>query len=195
MKPDSEFDLSLWPTPELAAGKPGKRVNNNTGEFLLVRSLFHRDIADMLYESCRKTLLEHQVKDNQITVIDVPGSFELAAAIAGYLSKPKHIAAAVALGCIIQGETRHFDYVCSGTVNALSQINASGQVPIILGVLTTNTREEAVQRASPDKTNKGRDFALTALWMANLPHNSPASMAVAENAAAAKAAQSFSNAL
>ena len=192
--PDSELDLSLWPTPELAAGESGERVNKNHGDFLVVRSLFHRDIADMLYLSCRETLVEHQVEDDQIVTIDVPGSFELAAAITDYgRCNPQHkIAAAVALGCIIQGQTRHFDYVCSGTINALSQINATSSFPAIFGVLTTNNHKEAEQRACPTQMNKGRDFALTALWMANMPHKSPAGKAAADKAVANKAAAFYS---
>ena len=170
MVSNDTIDLGLWPTKSSEPGKGKPRKNANPGRFLLAYSLFHSEIANWLLQRCQDTLLSYCVEREQIITLAVPGSFELASAISGYSRRnpDSDIAAAVALGCIIKGETSHFDYVCSGTVNALAQLNAQGDYPVVFGVLTTSSAQEANERASPERMDKGRDFALTALWMANM---------------------------
>lgn len=123
-------------------------------------------ITDLLLDGAMSTLKEHGVSESNITVRRVPGSFEL---IYGCSQMAKHgfVDAIIAIGCVIKGDTPHFDYICLGTTQGLSTLNATGNIPIINGLLTVNTLEQAEERAGvPNKTsNKGCEFALTAIKM------------------------------
>jgi 6,7-dimethyl-8-ribityllumazine synthase len=110
-------------------------------------------------------LLKHGVKAENITVVYVPGSFELvygAKRIAGAV-KPN---AVIGLGCVIRGETPHFEYVCMGVTQGFAQLNAEGDIPYIFGLLTNNTLEQSTDRAGGKLGNKGVEAAVTAIKMA-----------------------------
>lgn len=133
---------------------------------------FNADITDRLLEGARACLLEHGVREDDIDVYPVPGAWELPQAAARLVSRGAHDAI-VTLGCVVRGETPHFDYVCFEASSGLGAIARSASIPVTFGVLTTDTRAQAIARAggdggSPDRDNKGYDTALAALQMVAL---------------------------
>ena len=113
-----------------------------------------------------QTLLEHGVKENDITLHYVPGSFELTSG-AQMMAKKNIFDAIICIGCVIRGETPHFDYICQGVTMGLTQVSLRYEIPVIFGVLTTNNLEQALDRAGGKHGNKGVEAAVTALKMRN----------------------------
>ena len=103
-------------------------------------------------------------KDENILVKTVPGSFELTFG-ANQLIEYSEVDAVIAIGCVVRGDTPHFDYVCMGATQGITQLNASGDVPVIYGLITTNTMEQAEDRAGGKLGNKGDECAITAIKM------------------------------
>ena len=135
--------------------------------FAIVVSEWNPKITEKLKEGATNTLLKHGAKPENITVAYVPGSFELiygAKRIVGSI-RPH---AVIGLGCVIRGETPHFDYVCAGVTRGFSALNADGDVPYIFGLLTTNNQQQAIDRAGGKYGNKGDECAVTAIKMAAL---------------------------
>ena len=94
----------------------------------------------------------------------MPGSFELIYG-AAQLAKHGHVNAVIAIGCVVRGDTPHFDYICEGVTRGLADLNANGSIPVIFGLITTNTQEQAEERAGGKLGNKGCEFAVTAIKM------------------------------
>ena len=132
----------------------------------IVVSKWNNKITDGLYNGAFTTLIESGVSENNIEKIEVPGSFELIFG-AKLLSK-KDIDAIICLGSVIQGETKHFDYVCQAVSNGVKDLNISLNIPVIFGVLTDNTMEQAVNRSGGKHGNKGVEAAVTAINMVHL---------------------------
>lgn len=132
----------------------------------IVVSQFNGFITEKLLAGAEKTLTESGVKDADILTTFVPGAFELPLACLA-LASSGHYQAVIALGCVIKGATPHFDYVCAEAARGINQAGLETGVPVIFGVLTTDTVDQALER-SGDKANKGTDSALAALHMANL---------------------------
>ena len=109
----------------------------------------------------------HGVADESLDLVWVPGSFELPS-VATKLASSGHYAAVICLGCVIQGETDHYDYVCSQTASGIAQASMETGVPVIFGVLTCGTLEQAMNRAGGKSGNKGTDAALAAIEMVSL---------------------------
>lgn len=101
---------------------------------------------------------------SKIEVKRVPGTFELPLG-AAYLADQKEIDAIITLGCVVQGETRHFDFICDAAANGVMQLSLSSKKPVIFGVLTTNNQEQALERAGGLHGNKGQEAAVTAVKM------------------------------
>lgn len=135
--------------------------------FALVVSRYNDFVTRPLLEGALAALAEAHVAEDDITVAYVPGSFELPVA-AQRLAETGRFAAVICLGCLIRGGTPHFEYIASAVSNALASASTATGVPIAFGVLTTNTVEEAIERAGPGTTNKGREAALTAVEMSAL---------------------------
>lgn len=135
--------------------------------FAIVVSRFNSMITDRLLGGAMDALLRSGSKEENIEVVKVPGSWELPMAAAEIARQKKHDAV-ICLGCLIRGETPHFDYIASGATKGLAQIGVETGVPIAFGVLTANTVEQAVNRAGVKNGNKGFDAAMTAIEMANL---------------------------
>jgi 6,7-dimethyl-8-ribityllumazine synthase len=114
-------------------------------------------------------LIEHGLKNVHIKTIEVPGSFELS--LAGKWLLKEGYDAVICLGCIIQGDTPHFDYVCKAVTDGVNQIGLESNKPAIFGVLTTLTEEQALDRAGGKLGNKGEEAAHTALWMLAVKQN------------------------
>lgn len=132
--------------------------------FGIVVSEWNNHITDKLLEGALETLKANGVDGNNITVSRVPGSFELVFG-AAQLAKYGYVDAIIAIGCVIRGDTPHFDYICEATSNGLSQLNATGSKPVIFGLITVNTPEQAEERAGGKLGNKGSEFAVTAIKM------------------------------
>jgi 6,7-dimethyl-8-ribityllumazine synthase len=132
----------------------------------IVVSKWNNKITDGLYNGAFTTLIESGVSENNIEKIEVPGSFELIFG-AKVLSR-KDVDVIICLGSVIQGETKHFDYVCQAVSNGIKDLNISLNIPVIFGVLTDNTMEQAVNRSGGKHGNKGVEAAVTAIKMVHL---------------------------
>lgn len=130
----------------------------------IVVAEWNSDITQKLYAAAFDTLLAYGIPENSILKIEVPGSFELVAG-AQLLENTFNPSAIICLGCVIQGETRHFDFICSAVAHGLTDLGIKYNKPIIFGVLTTNTLEQAQDRAGGNLGNKGDEAAITALKM------------------------------
>ncbi|GAP67150.1 6,7-dimethyl-8-ribityllumazine synthase [Mizugakiibacter sediminis] len=137
------------------------------GCFALVAARFNGYIVESLVAGARDALVRHGVADDAIDLIRVPGAWEIAQA-AERVAKSGKYAAVVALGCVIRGATPHFDYVAGEAAKGLTQAAHASGVPVAFGVLTTDTIEQAIERAGTKAGNKGADAALAALEMVNL---------------------------
>ena len=132
----------------------------------IVVSQWNNKITNGLYNGAYTTLIESGVSENNIEKIEVPGSFELIFG-ARVLSR-KDVDAIICLGSVIQGETKHFDYVCQAVSNGIKDLNISLDIPVIFGVLTDNTIEQALNRSGGKHGNKGVEAAVTAIKMVHL---------------------------
>lgn len=132
--------------------------------FGIVVTEWNAPITSKLLAGAVDTLKAHGVGETNITVKHVPGSFELVYGCA-QLAKFGLVDAIIAIGCVIRGDTPHFDYICQGTTQGLSELNANGSIPVIYGLLTVNSAEQAEERAGGRLGNKGAEFAVTAIKM------------------------------
>lgn len=133
----------------------------------LVVSRYHSFVTDRLEAGARATLRDAGLADTDIETFAVPGAYEIAQA-AQQLAVSGEWQAVVTLGCLIRGETAHFDYIAQAAAHGIMRAAQSTGVPITFGVLTTNTAEEALARAGDGSSNKGREAALAALEMVAL---------------------------
>ncbi len=137
------------------------------GIFGIVVSEWNSEITNALLEGAIQTLMNNGVEEKDIYIQYVPGSFELPLG-ASKLVEKKRFDAVICLGCVIQGETRHFDFICDAVANGLMQVSLKKDIPVIFGVLTTNTLEQAKERSGGKYGNKGIEAAITALKMSNI---------------------------
>ncbi len=135
--------------------------------FALVVSEWNEEVTDALRKGARETLLKHGVAERDIVERWVPGSFELAAG-AQFLLERGGLHGAICLGSIVRGETPHFDYVCQGTTQGIMAVGLKFSVPVIFGVLTDDTLQQARDRSGGKHGNKGVDCAVAVLKMAAL---------------------------
>jgi 6,7-dimethyl-8-ribityllumazine synthase len=113
------------------------------------------------------TFVKHGVQRDNIDVLHVPGAVELTYG-AARLMKEERVDAVIVIGCVIQGDTPHFDYVCQSVTQGVATLNAQGKVPVIFSVLTTLNKQQALDRCGGKLGNKGIEGAYTAIRMANL---------------------------
>src|SRR5260370_15967629 len=137
------------------------------GKFALLASKFNQFIVQKLVDGAGDGLLRHGVKEDAIDLVWVPGSFEIPA-VAKRLAESKKYAAVICLGAVIKGETDHYDYVAGNAASGVAQVALNTGVPVIFGILTCQTVEQAMERAGGKAGNKGLDAALAALEMVNL---------------------------
>jgi 6,7-dimethyl-8-ribityllumazine synthase len=136
-------------------------------KFAVVVSRFNEFVAARLIEGAVDALLRHGATDKDVRIVRVPGSFEIPM-VAKRLAASKKYAAVICLGALVRGETPHFDYLASEVAKGTAQASLETGVPVIFGVLTTDTLEQAAERAGGKAGNKGWDAALAAIEMANL---------------------------
>lgn len=130
----------------------------------IVASRFNSFIVDRLYAGAIKTLKQYGVEDDAITVVKVPGAFEIPVAVQALLDK-NEFNAVITLGAIIRGETPHFDFISNECTHGISQLAINSGVPVIFGVLTVDNAEQALDRAGDEESNKGSEAAAAALEM------------------------------
>ncbi|WP_339923091.1 6,7-dimethyl-8-ribityllumazine synthase [uncultured Cyclobacterium sp.] len=133
-------------------------------KFALVVAEWNDEITSSLYSGAVETLLRYGAKKENIYRKNVPGSFELTLG-AQWLAKLEEIDAVICLGCVIQGETRHFDFICDAVANGITQVGLKYDKPVIFGVLTPDNQQQALDRAGGKHGNKGDEAAITAIKM------------------------------
>ena len=138
--------------------------------FGVVVAEWNFEITSALASGAVQTLKKHGANDENILVKYVPGSFELTLG-AQYFAEMENVDAVILLGCVIQGETRHFDYICQGVTQGTTHLNLKYNKPFIFGVLTTDNEQQAKDRAGGKLGNKGDEAAVTAIKMVALKNS------------------------
>ena len=166
------------PTPRLTElrgccprGQMTKVVEGNLivkgKKIAIIASRFNDFITKELISGCSDTLTRHGLEDKDLQITWVPGAFEIPL-VAQKLAKSKSFDAVICLGTVIRGSTPHFDYIASEVAKGIAKVSLDTGVPMVFGVITADTIEQAIERAGTKDGNKGRDAALTAIEMANL---------------------------
>ncbi len=135
--------------------------------FAIVVSRFNEEITDGLLRGAREVFSEASIRDEDLTIVRVPGAFEIPIA-AQRLAESGDYDAIVCLGCLIKGDTMHFEYIAEAASHGIVQAAAATGIPMAFGVLTTMTEEQAVERSGTGPANKGREAAAAAMEMATL---------------------------
>ena len=133
----------------------------------IVCARFNEFIVSKLLSGCEDTLMRHNVRSDDISVAWVPGAFEIPL-IVSKLAKSGKYDAVIALGAVIRGSTSHYDYVCSEVSKGVAHVALNSEIPVMFGVLTTDTIEQAIERAGTKAGNKGAECAQGAIEMVNL---------------------------
>ena len=133
-------------------------------KFAIVVAEWNAEITEALYTGARETLLKHGAKPANIIRRNVPGSFELSLG-AQWMAQEKKIDAVICLGCVIQGDTKHFDFICQAVSQGLTNVALKYNKPVIFGVLTPDNQQQALDRAGGKHGNKGDEAAATAIKM------------------------------
>lgn len=137
------------------------------GRYAIVAGRFNHFITDKLVQGAMEGLTRHGIKSEDIDCVWVPGAFEIPM-VARKLANSEKYAAIITLGAVIRGSTPHFDFVAGECARGIAQLNLSLDIPVIFGVLTTDTIEQAIERAGTKAGNKGGDAAITALEMVSV---------------------------
>nr|WP_297172811.1 6,7-dimethyl-8-ribityllumazine synthase [uncultured Agathobaculum sp.] len=143
------------------------RLVAGKGQFAIVASRFNEFIVSKLITGAQDALVRHGVDTDDITLVWVPGAFEIPLA-AQKLAQSGKYCAVICLGAVIRGSTSHYELVCSEAAKGIAQVNLKTGVPTSFGIVTTESIEQAIERAGTKAGNKGADAALTALELANL---------------------------
>jgi 6,7-dimethyl-8-ribityllumazine synthase len=138
-----------------------------SGRVAIVAALFNQFVVDHLVNGALDALRRHGLRDEAIDLVRVPGSFEIPL-VAQRLARSGRYEAIVCLGAVIRGETDHYEHVAGGAANGVAQAALATGVPVIFGILTCDTLEQAINRAGAKSGNKGYEAAITAIEMANL---------------------------
>lgn len=154
-------------TTNLSVYDPETVPNAGKMRFGIVVSDWNKDVTWCLLDGAVKTLKKNGATGKNIIIKHVPGSFELTLG-AQFLAEYDDLDAVICLGCVIQGETPHFTYICQGVTQGITQLNMEYNIPFIFGVLTVNTQQQAIDRAGGKHGNKGDEAAVTAIKMAAL---------------------------
>ena len=143
----------------------GSEIKNVANyKFGIVWAEWNHEITQALFKGAYDTLIKHGAKPQNIISKTVPGSFELTLG-AQYLAQDSEIDAVICIGCVIQGETKHFDFICNAVANGITELNIKYNKPVIFGVLTPDNLQQAIDRAGGKHGNKGDEAAVTAIKM------------------------------
>lgn len=155
----SAKNLSSFSETNLYEGKDSR--------YAIVVSEWNSEVTESLYEGAYALLRKSGVPENNIIKKYVPGSFELTLG-AQWMAKQEPVDAVICLGCVVQGETKHFDFICDAVAHGITNVGLTYNKPVIFGVLTPNTQQQALDRAGGKHGNKGEEAAATALKMLGL---------------------------
>lgn len=148
----------------------GKQAPDCSGKrFAIVCARFYEDLADWLEDGARRALRDCGVRDENVAVYHVPGCFELPLAAKRLISSDERLDAVVALGVVIRGDTPHFDYVAGECARGIMNVQLATSVPVGFGVLTTENRAQAEERADPQRGDKGYEAAIAAAALLHVP--------------------------
>lgn len=153
----SKYDVNQLPGADVLARQ----------RYAIVVADWNSEITYAMAQGAVDTFLKHGVQADNIDIIHVPGTVELTYG-AARIMKEERIDAVIVIGCVIQGETPHFDYVCQSVTQGVATLNAQGKVPVIFSVLTVLNQQQALDRCGGKLGNKGVEGAYTAIRMANL---------------------------
>ncbi len=151
----------------LSEYKPDSVPSAENYTFGIVVAEWNEEITGALLKGAVETLKKHGVLDENIHIRYVPGTFELTFGAKLFLEN-EMVDAVIVLGCVIQGETRHFDFICQGVTQGITELNTQYDNPVVFGVLTTEDQQQALDRAGGKHGNKGDEAAITAIKMAHL---------------------------
>lgn len=156
------IDLSKYDVNQLPSADVLERQR-----YAIVVADWNSEITYSMAQGAVDTFLKHGVQEDNIDIIHVPGTVELTYG-AAHIMKEERVDAVIVIGCVIQGETPHFDYVCQSVTQGVAALNAQGKVPVIFSVLTVLNQQQALDRCGGKLGNKGVEGAYTAIRMANL---------------------------
>lgn len=142
--------------------------NVSSLSFGIVVSEWNDDITEGLYQGAYDTLIDNDVDPRNIIRWNVPGSFELIYGCKKMMEQHPHLAGVIAIGSVIQGETKHFDFVCEGVTQGVKDLNLLGQMPVIFCVLTDQNKQQSLDRSGGKHGNKGVEAAVAAIKMTGL---------------------------
>ncbi|MEP6736607.1 MAG: 6,7-dimethyl-8-ribityllumazine synthase [Chryseolinea sp.] len=148
----------------LKSGKVQTTSKISNKKVAIIVAEWNEEITEPLYNGALQTLLQNGFKATHLIRKNVPGTFELSLA-ALWMAEKKNIDAVICLGCVIQGETPHFDYICQAVAYGITEASLKTRKPVIFGVLTTLNKQQAVDRSGGKYGNKGEEAALTAIKM------------------------------
>ncbi|GAA4827696.1 6,7-dimethyl-8-ribityllumazine synthase [Algivirga pacifica] len=141
-----------------------KTIDISNKTFAVVVSEYNPEITEALYEGVTETLLKEGAKAENIFREDVPGAYELTLG-AQFMAQRDEVDAVICLGCVIQGETKHFDFICDAVAQGVTNVSLKYNKPVIFGLLTPNTQQQALDRAGGKHGNKGVEAAVAAIKM------------------------------
>ncbi|MEM9896033.1 MAG: 6,7-dimethyl-8-ribityllumazine synthase [Bacteroidota bacterium] len=154
----------------LSANKIPQNVDLSKYSFAVVVAEWNEQVTESLYAGCYQTLLAAGIESDKIHRSNVPGTFELS--LGGqWMAARKDVDAVICLGCVIQGETRHFDFICEAVANGITNVGLKYNKPVIFGVLTTDNMQQALDRSGGKHGNKGDEAAATAIKMLQIRDN------------------------
>ena len=153
----SKYDASQLPSADVLGRQ----------RYAIVVADWNSEITYAMAQGAIDTFLKHGVEEDNIDIIHVPGAVELTFG-AARITKEERVDAVIVIGCVIQGDTPHFDYVCQSVTQGVATLNAQGKVPVIFSVLTTLNKQQALDRCGGKLGNKGIEGAYKAIRMANL---------------------------
>lgn len=133
-------------------------------KFGIVVSNWNNNITEDLLKGCLEVLYSNKAQRSNIKIINVPGTFELV--YGSKIMQKKEVDVVIAIGCVIKGETKHFDFICNATSNGIKDLNIKGNCPVIFCVLTDDTLEQSIARSGGKYGNKGSEAAIAAIKMA-----------------------------
>lgn len=139
-----------------------KDISDST--FAIVVSEWNEEVTEALFQGAYETLVSHGADKKNIVRKNVPGSFELTLA-AQWMAQEEGVDAVICIGCVVQGETKHFDFICGAVAQGITNVSLKYNKPVIFGVLTPNTQKQALDRAGGKYGNKGDEAAITAVKM------------------------------
>jgi 6,7-dimethyl-8-ribityllumazine synthase len=151
----------------LSSYDPGNIPDAGNMKFGIVVAEWNNEITFSMRDAAISSLIRHGASEENIVIKHVPGTFELTLA-AQWLADTEEFDAIICLGCVIQGETRHFDFICDSVTQGITRLNMVYNIPVIFGILTTNTLEQAKDRSGGKHGNKGDEAAITAIKMVAL---------------------------